>query len=103
MQTLIERLQHFEKHQLEAGDTYGAEVLHEAIVAVGKLVEHEKLVSVQQEKLVEVQSKLSSVAADVDAIEVAARALAVYGASGPLLKILERCDELAERLGDKIK
>lgn len=32
--TLIERLQHFEKNQLEVGDQYGAEVLHNAVAAL---------------------------------------------------------------------
>jgi hypothetical protein len=33
-ETLVERLEHFEKHQLEQGDTYGAEVLHNAATAL---------------------------------------------------------------------
>jgi hypothetical protein len=34
---LIERLKHFEKHQLEIGDEYGAEVLHAAIAEIETL------------------------------------------------------------------
>lgn len=36
---LLERLAHFEKHQLEEGDEYGAEVLHHASTALRLLVE----------------------------------------------------------------
>jgi hypothetical protein len=54
------------------------------------------------------RSRLGSVARDVDAIEIAAklamREIGVdpLGAKVHLLKIVERCDELAERLGDKL-
>lgn len=45
----------------------------------------------------------AGVAADVDAIEIAARlALAEHAADTRLLKIVELCDALAERLGNKI-
>lgn len=34
---LIDRLRHFERHQLEAGDEYGAEVLHRAAKEIARL------------------------------------------------------------------
>jgi len=43
---LLERLAHFEKHQLEEGDEYGAEALHHAsttlrlLAEVGKAAKH---------------------------------------------------------------
>jgi len=37
--TLLERLQHFEKHELENDDEYGAEVLHHAITRIQSLEE----------------------------------------------------------------
>lgn len=37
---LRERIEHFEKHQLEAGDEYGAEVLHRANERIAQLEEY---------------------------------------------------------------
>ena len=38
--TILERLEHFEKHQLDEGDEYGAEVLHDAARVIRELGGH---------------------------------------------------------------
>ena len=38
--TILERLEHFEKHQLDEGDEYGAEVLHNAARVIRELAQH---------------------------------------------------------------
>ena len=63
---LDERLEHFEKNQLELGDEYGAEVLHRARERIAQL-------EAENERLMATLRKIANI--DIEAYEVLIDAL----------------------------